>query len=87
MAGKPGAARAVVRALHAVKGLPWWRVTEGRGRAGEGGRREQARRLAREGVEVEGRRVARRDEHRSATAARSSTAGVARTARAVIARR
>ena len=24
--GKPGAARAVVRALHAVDDLPWWRV-------------------------------------------------------------
>ncbi len=25
-AGKPGAARAVVSALHALDGIPWWRV-------------------------------------------------------------
>ncbi len=57
MAGKPGAARAVVRALHAAKGLPWWRVTRQGGGLAPQVRVEQARRLRREGVVVVGWRV------------------------------
>ena len=30
--GKPGAARAVVRALHALEGIPWWRVCRAGGK-------------------------------------------------------
>ena len=30
--GKPGAARAVVRALHALDGIPWWRVCRAGGK-------------------------------------------------------
>jgi methylated-DNA-protein-cysteine methyltransferase-like protein len=60
MAGKPGAARAVVRALHAVEDLPWWRVTKAGGVLAKEVAAEQARALKREGVEVKGRRVVRR---------------------------
>jgi methylated-DNA-protein-cysteine methyltransferase related protein len=59
MAGKPGAARAVVRALHAVAELPWWRVTRQGGGLAPPVRAEQARRLAREGVRVVGGRAVR----------------------------
>ncbi|MFO0593895.1 MAG: MGMT family protein [Myxococcaceae bacterium] len=57
MAGKPGAARAVVRALHALKGLPWWRVIRSDGTLAPPVAREQGRRLRSEGVLVTGRRV------------------------------
>ena len=60
MAGKPGAARAVVRALHAVRGLPWWRVTRQGGGLAPPVREEQARRLRREGVAVAGGKVVSR---------------------------
>lgn len=51
-AGKPGAARAVVRALHAAGEIPWWRVTRSDGTLAPQVAAEQARRLAREGVVV-----------------------------------
>ncbi len=57
MAGKPGAARAVVRAMHAVDGIPWWRVTKAGGVLAKEVAAEQARHLEREGVEIAGRRV------------------------------
>lgn len=56
-AGRPGGARAVVRALHAVKDLPWWRVIRADGTLALEVEVEQARRLRREGVRIEGRRV------------------------------
>jgi methylated-DNA-protein-cysteine methyltransferase-like protein len=57
-AGKPGAARGVVRALRvAPKGLPWWRVIRSDGTMAKEVAAEQARRLKAEGVEVRGRRV------------------------------
>lgn len=56
-AGKPGAARAVVRALHAAEDIPWWRVTRSDGSLAPQVAAEQARRLAREGVRLDGARV------------------------------
>ena len=60
MAGKPGAARAVVRALHSLDDVPWWRVVRSDGSLAEAVAVEQARRLGREGVRVEGRGIVRR---------------------------
>ena len=56
-AGRPGGARAVVRALHQVKELPWWRVIRADGTLALEVEHEQAKRLRREGVRIEGRRV------------------------------
>jgi methylated-DNA-protein-cysteine methyltransferase-like protein len=56
-AGRPGGARAVVRALHALHDVPWWRVVRSDGTVAEAVRVEQARRLKREGVVLEGARV------------------------------
>ena len=50
MAGKPGAARAVVQALHRLEGIPWWRVIRSDGTLAPAVAIEQRRRLAREGV-------------------------------------
>jgi methylated-DNA-protein-cysteine methyltransferase related protein len=52
MSGKPGAARAVVQALHRLEGLPWWRVLRSDGSLAPQVAVEQARRLAREGVKL-----------------------------------
>ena len=57
LAGRPGGARAVVRALNALSDVPWWRVIRSDGSLAELVRAEQSRRLAREGVRVEGGRV------------------------------
>ena len=59
-ANKPGAARAVVRALVRVGGLPWWRVIRSDGTLAPEVAAEQSRHLRREGVSVRGRRVVRR---------------------------
>jgi len=57
-AGKPGAARAVVRALHAIpKGAPWWRVTRTDRTLASQIATEQKRRLVAEGVRFEKNRV------------------------------
>jgi len=56
-AGRPGGARAVVRALHAIKGVPWWRVIRADGTIALEIASEQSRHLKREGVKLEGRRV------------------------------
>lgn len=50
MAGKPGAARAVVRALHGLKGIPWWRVIRSDGTIAPAVAAEQGKKLAAEGV-------------------------------------
>lgn len=50
MAGKPGAARAVVRALHALDDLPWWRVIRSDGTVAPQVAVEQRKRLKAEGV-------------------------------------
>ncbi|MDP1828148.1 MAG: MGMT family protein [Archangium sp.] len=52
MAGKPGAARAVVQALHRLEGIPWWRVLRSDGTLAPQVAAEQARRLAKEGVKL-----------------------------------
>ena len=58
LAGKPGAARAVVRALHSIpKGAPWWRVTRTDRTLASQVAREQKRRLMAEGVRFEKNKV------------------------------
>lgn len=58
MAGKPGAARAVVQALHKLGQLPWWRVLRSDGTLAPQVAAEQRRRLAQEGLKFgrDGRR-------------------------------
>jgi methylated-DNA-protein-cysteine methyltransferase related protein len=57
-AGRPGAARAVGHLLATrPDDLPWWRVVTATGRLVPGHEAEHARRLAAEGVAVEGGRV------------------------------
>ena len=58
MAGKPGAARAVVQALRRLEGIPWWRVIRSDGTLAAQVAVEQRRRLAREGVAL-GKRTRR----------------------------
>jgi len=72
-ANKPGGARQVVRALNALKGIPWWRVIKSDGTLAKEMVSKQAPRLRREGVEVVGRRVS--------SAASSGGAARTRTAR------
>ncbi len=50
MSGKPGAARAVVRALHTLEGIAWWRVLRSDGSLAPQVATAQARHLAKEGV-------------------------------------
>lgn len=57
LAGKPGASRAVVRALRELEGVPWWRVIKSDGTVAKEMLAEQAPRLVREGVALTGRRV------------------------------
>jgi methylated-DNA-protein-cysteine methyltransferase related protein len=57
LAGRPGGARAVTRALQATKGLPWWRVIRSDKTLAYEVADEQARRLRAEGVKIVGRRV------------------------------
>lgn len=56
MAGRPGAARGAGAVLAASGGerLPWWRVVYASGRLAPGKEADQARRLRREGVHVDG---------------------------------
>ena len=63
-AGYPGAARQVVWALHASRGLPWQRVVGAGGKILLGGEYgfEQRMRLQQEGVEFAGLRV-RMEQH------------------------
>lgn len=48
-AGKPGGARAVVRALHALDDVPWWRVCRAGGSFAPQVAREQESMLRQEG--------------------------------------
>ena len=59
LAGKPGGARAVVWALHEMRGAPWWRVIRSDGQVAEEMAPRQVPRLRAEGVRVRGRRVFR----------------------------
>jgi methylated-DNA-protein-cysteine methyltransferase-like protein len=56
-ANKPGRARAVVRALRVLKGVPWWRVIKADGTVAREVAAEQSRRLRRDGLQLKGRRV------------------------------
>src|SRR5712692_440729 len=56
-AGRPGAARAVVRALRRISEAPWWRVIRSDGTVARQMAPKQLRRLAREGVRARGLRV------------------------------
>lgn len=57
LAGRPGGARAVVRALRTIEEVPWWRVVRADHTLAVEVASEQARRLRLEGVTVTGRRV------------------------------
>jgi len=59
-AGKPGGARAVVRALHQLDDVPWWRVVRKGGTLAPQVAPEQAQLLAAEGVKARAGRSARR---------------------------
>ncbi|HKC60604.1 MAG TPA: MGMT family protein [Myxococcales bacterium] len=59
-AGKPGGARAVVRALHQLEDVPWWRVVRKGGTLAPEVAWEQAQLLAAEGVKARAGRRARR---------------------------
>jgi methylated-DNA-protein-cysteine methyltransferase-like protein len=56
-AGRPGGARAVAQALHALNDVPWWRVVRSDGTLAQPVRVEQAARLLREGVKLSSGRV------------------------------
>lgn len=57
LAGRPGAARAVVRALHALEDIPWWRVVRADKTLAPEIAARQAKLLRAEGVTVRGRRI------------------------------
>ena len=57
LAGKAGASRAVVRALHELDDVPWWRVIKSDGTVAKEMFAKQAPKLRREGVALSGRRV------------------------------
>jgi methylated-DNA-protein-cysteine methyltransferase-like protein len=56
-ANRPGAARAVARALRRITGVPWWRVIRSDKTLAPAVAVEQAKRLRAEGVKVIGARV------------------------------
>ena len=57
LAGKPGASRAVVRALHELERVPWWRVIKSDGTVAKEVFAEQAPKLKAEGVVLVKRQV------------------------------
>jgi methylated-DNA-protein-cysteine methyltransferase-like protein len=59
-AGRPGGARAVVRALHQLDDIPWWRVVRSDGTLAPEVAREQGQLLAAEGHRAQPGRSARR---------------------------
>lgn len=75
LAGRPGGARAVTRALQSVKGLPWWRVIRRDQTLALEVADEQARHLRQEGVKVVGRRVLAEEVKKPARAAARSPRG------------
>lgn len=84
MAGRPGAARAVVRALQALDDVPWWRVVKSDGTVAQAMYSRQAPRLRREGVRLIGRRlVHKREEPAPDVSGAGSTARRRRQARRV----
>jgi methylated-DNA-protein-cysteine methyltransferase-like protein len=63
-ANRPGGARQVVRALHELDAVPWWRVIKSDGTIAKEMVSRQAPRLRREGLQVVGRRVVRKTKGR-----------------------
>lgn len=63
LAGRPGGARAVVRALNRLSGLPWWRVVRADRTLAQEIAHEQGPRLEQEGVRLNGRRILPKSEH------------------------
>ncbi len=63
LAGRPGGARAVVRALQsaALRELPWWRVVRSDRTLAEQVAPDQARLLRAEGLTIEGLRIVARE--------------------------
>ncbi|MGA9522863.1 MAG: MGMT family protein [Myxococcaceae bacterium] len=59
LAGRPGGARAVVKALHRLGDVPWWRVVRADRTLAEEIASEQRPRLEAEGVVLKGRRILR----------------------------
>jgi methylated-DNA-protein-cysteine methyltransferase related protein len=57
LAGRPGGARAVVRALNRITGVPWWRVVRADRTLAPEVATRQAKHLRTEGLRVEGRRI------------------------------
>lgn len=57
LAGRPGGARAVVRALYRLSNVPWWRVVRSDRTLAPEIAARQAKRLRAEGVRIEGRRI------------------------------
>ncbi len=57
LAGRPGGARAVARALHFLRDVPWWRVVRADRTFAPQVAKEQAKRLRKDGVAVKGARV------------------------------
>jgi methylated-DNA-protein-cysteine methyltransferase related protein len=57
LAGRPGGARAVVRALHGMSGAPWWRVICSDGNVAREMATRQVPKLRADGLEIRGRRV------------------------------
>ena len=57
LAGRPGGARAVVRALYVISGAPWWRVIRSDGTVAREVARRQTAKLRAEGVKIRGLRV------------------------------
>jgi methylated-DNA-protein-cysteine methyltransferase-like protein len=76
-AGKPGAARAVAQALHALDDAPWWRVVKSDGTVAAAMLATQGPRLRREGVALDGRRVLRGAGRASRGRQNSATSGAA----------
>src|SRR5688572_11148109 len=65
IAGRPGGARAVVRALYALNDVPWWRVVRSDRTLAPEVASRQARKLRAEGVLIEGRRIKKQNRPRS----------------------
>ena len=57
LAGRPGGARAVVRALYVISGAPWWRVIRSDGTVAREVAPGQVPKLRAEGVKIRGLRV------------------------------
>ncbi len=52
LAGRPGSARAVARAMRSLNDVPWWRVIRSYGTLASMVAAEQRRHLAREGIKL-----------------------------------